>query len=1204
MSFSRRRNHEKKFTANYSHSNHNFVIQNLEGERIESEYLPAICILKNILQRGKPTLLSTFLQEKLGAIHKGSNFEQPYPLIDTEPPKWERTIRGDEKGNYYPAKKFYEELIPKYLPEFRFIQQLLIPEVPINEITQVDVDGFDEQQVDFYLPQAYLIIEIDGSHHEEEEQKGKDNERDIHTNYYDIQTIRIKTSDLEEENTVFLEKIESIEKRIRQEMEGQKKRKENGNKPFIGLDDYKTSFENGIDLSNPHYQATAIMRFQILLLELLEHGHMDFKKPWQFEVFERDAKDFAEPAIEDLIIWLEHLFNLQNVDFKKPKTNIKKVVSQKEFSIDKEVTKIDFSLLKRHTDEFQTHEEVIFVRTDYLDEFKHFRKGSFGNLRSPTIEPYDHFRVSICKEKVKYDLDIGEESSQKESLRFFLWNIFLQSSLNFDTCEFREGQLPIIANALSRNDTIGLLPTGAGKSACYQLAAILQPAISLVVCPLISLMQDQKDELDSAYFTRTNHITSDEPETKEKRQEEFGEKRYLFIFISPERLQRNSFRKEIDKVNKDIAYAVIDEIHCLSEWGHTFRFSYLNLVKTIRNKCPDSNFIGLTATSSLKVLKDIKVELSISNEDNIKTIEDYTRNELKFDIVDDNGKKYDELCHQINLLNPIDTINVGGSTTKCGLIFTPAVDGHRGCYKISQNLGNIPFFSGKSPTKKIRNNDGTEKKVPIFNKKEFSEKKRATQKGFKENEFSLLVATNSFGMGMNKGNIHYTIHYGIPMSMEALYQEAGRAGRDKEKFADGEEEAQCIVLLDTFSNEQILQEIWDEKTQVSRLKELQKQLKGDLSTILYLFLLNEDTVTEQFIITKQLYKYITSNAEKNKTDTIKVNDWQIKYKTKEKNKHTGQHEIKHANEKQTEKAIYRLAQLGVIKDWTVNASKTFELEVADSNEQSIKSHLEKTIHQYNPNKSFKEIDKEYQENFEIEYTKEFTKVEETITNKCIYYLHQWTYDHLVHNRKQSLKDLYEYCLDAVEGRKTPEQFKSALEHYFQISPLSRRLGDIAESPRIPAGWFEVFHHIEEETFTDTFINEEEQENMKSTLGRFLKDYKDNAGLYMISGLIRLLLDDYENADGRNRLESALSTLRKTKDCDDIVDRILKVGSQMNDKNKVLLAGSIHKFIDKPDLLNSLSEKWGENFTRLMIEQMNRELTSIKERVYGGLREVG
>ena len=294
----------KKYSANYSHSNHNFVIQNLKGERISNEYLPAICILKNILQRGKPTLLSAYLQEELGQIHKENNFRNSYPLIDKEQPNWERIIRGDEKGNYYPAKKFFEELIPKHLSEYQFIQQLIIPEIPINEITQVDVDEYANQQVDFYLPQAYLIIEIDGSQHENDKQK--DIIRDFHTAKYGIQTVRIKTVDLESENEVFFHKIAEIKDRIDKVKSNQETRKEK-DVTFISLSDYQSAYDNGIDFESSNCKATAIIRFQLLILELLENGLLNFENDWNLEILSRDISGFEKIAIEDLMVWFTHI---------------------------------------------------------------------------------------------------------------------------------------------------------------------------------------------------------------------------------------------------------------------------------------------------------------------------------------------------------------------------------------------------------------------------------------------------------------------------------------------------------------------------------------------------------------------------------------------------------------------------------------------------------------------------------------------------------------------------------------------------------------------------------------------------------------------------------------------------------------------------------------------------------------------------------
>src|SRR5438046_5764266 len=114
-----------KYTANYSYTNHNFVIQNIEGSRVHSEYLSAICILKNILHRGKPTLMSKYLQEVIGDIQNDENFNVPFTLIDSEIPNWSNTIKGDQLSNNFPAKEFFEKILPEnianLIPEYRYI---------------------------------------------------------------------------------------------------------------------------------------------------------------------------------------------------------------------------------------------------------------------------------------------------------------------------------------------------------------------------------------------------------------------------------------------------------------------------------------------------------------------------------------------------------------------------------------------------------------------------------------------------------------------------------------------------------------------------------------------------------------------------------------------------------------------------------------------------------------------------------------------------------------------------------------------------------------------------------------------------------------------------------------------------------------------------------------------------------------------------
>lgn len=1172
----------KKYSANYSNSNHNFVIQNLKGERITNEYLPAICILKNILQRGKPTLLSVYLQKELGQIHRAGDFRQAYPLIDKEQPNWERIIRGDEKGNFYPAKKFFEKLIPKYLGEYQFIQQLIIPEIPINEITQVDVDEYANQQVDFYLPQAYLIIEIDGSQHDSNKQK--DVIRDLHTAKYGIQTVRIKTVDLESESDVFFQKIAEIKDRIDQVKSKQETRKEK-DPTFISLSDYQSAYVNGIDFGDSNYKATAIIRFQLLILELLEKGILNLATDWEFEILQRDISGFEKIAIDDLMVWFTHIFQLHKIEFKKPKIYISHVNSVSEFSRDKSI-KIDFSLTKRYTDEFQINSNIIYVRTDYLDEFQYFKKGdSIDNLKFSSFEPYDYFKISAT-DTIKYKLKFGSKQEDENSLLFLVWNIFLQNdeSLDFKTLRFREGQLPIIANALSKNDTIGLLPTGSGKSVCYQLSAILQPAISFVVCPIKSLMYDQKADLDTAFFSRINHITSDDDvEDKEKIQNEFGQGKYFFIFISPERFQLKTFRQYFSAVNKEfnIAYAVIDEVHCLSEWGHDFRTSYLNLSNAIQRHTTDFNWLGLTATASINVLKNIQIELGIKQED-VKTPVDYTRKELEFIVVDDENNKPNAINTQLEILKEeIGALSEEGRDSKCGIVFTPTVNGKNGCYPLSLKLSehfqtNIKYYSGSVPKVEQR---------PIMGDKEFDEYKKVVQKEFKNNEFSLLIATKAFGMGINKGNIHYTFHYGIPGSMESLYQEAGRAGRDKTKFKSSK--AKCFVLLSKSNDDSVLSKIWDRDTTLTKVNELQGQTRGDINTNLFLFSLGLDVIKDEFEVIKKLF--IRFAASNKKDIRVKGNDIGT-------------------NKARTEKAIYRLSQLGVIEDWTIRnffRGGSFDVDFAVFSEESIKESLLFKIKEYDKEFSFDKIliDEKYSSYKRILNAP--TKY--SLIDKYILILLQWSYDNFAYNRRQSLKNIYELCCKYEATDKGKVDFKNSLEAYFKFSESSYILQHIAENPKDLEKWFTVFYQIDRNIVTNTFITRRQQKNLRDSLSRFLESYMHNTGLDLISGLVRLLLDDYGNSDGRDRLETSLEQIQYYESADKelIVEQILKIGQELSNNNKSYLAESLYKSFNSKEFLLRISKSLGDSFSMAtLVEHANNKLKTINEKIYGRFRKIG
>ena len=951
----------KKYSANYSYTNHNFVIQNLVNTRQESEFLPAILIIKNLIQRGKPTLMSQYLQSIYGSVHKETKlFKSPFVLINESSLEWNNTIKGDEENDYFPAKTFLEKRINEDLSEYEFIKQLIIPEIEINQITQRNDENFKHQCVDFFLPQANLVIEIDGQQHKEEVGRVIDSIRDNHLTLSKVLTVRIDTKDLEARNEIYLERIEQIKKQLDKYSR------------FLNL--YKTNFNLSFaeipeEIKKTKLLPTAIIRFQVLILELLESGIISLdNEKWLFEVKNQDVNGYENHSIEDIFEWLHHLLKLQKIPFNEPKFKIKKVEN---FS-NENCVKIDFSLLQRWTDENSLNEEVIYVRTDYLDLFHNRNKNKLDRI--------NYFKLSTSS-KYNYKLLFNEESDDLENLEFFLENIF-----GYD--KFNNGQISIIQNVLENNTTIGLLPTGGGKSLTYQLACLLQPCISFVVCPIKSLMYDQIRDLDQAYIQNVESINSDVIGAERTEiLDNYINGKYFFVFISPERFQTKDFRERLIAINSQLnfSYAVIDEVHCLSEWGHDFRTSYLNLSSTIKKYCPSINFLGLTATASVNVLKDIQLEFNI-NQKNVKTLTDYTRPELEFIVINDNGKKYQEIKTIVENHNKEDNLfDLDSENPKCGLIFTPFVNSGNGCFDLASKLTTnfkapVKFYSGSKP--KNYQND-----------LDFEKYKLKVQDEYKQNKFSLLTATKAFGMGINKKNISFTVHYGMPASMESLYQEAGRAGRDKS-------DAKCYVLLTKENPETDVETIFNPESTYEEIQTLRDQVGWngrDVFRQIFLYQNGLDSISNELELVTQLHNIYSESGTSKVVSASSLA----------------------SNKAKVEKAIYRLSNLGVILDWTVDDffNGVFTVTYNTFTEESIKSSLLKFI-------------KKYVDDFEfdnhsdrIKYTDILNNTEFPKFERLVKILLQWSYDKFGTNRRESLKNVYENCLkydDTIEGK---ESFK-------------------------------------------------------------------------------------------------------------------------------------------------------------------------------------
>jgi ATP-dependent DNA helicase RecQ len=316
----------------------------------------------------------------------------------------------------------------------------------------------------------------------------------------------------------------------------------------------------------------------------------------------------------------------------------------------------------------------------------------------------------------------------------------------------REGQEEVIRSVVEGRDTLAIMPTGAGKSLCYQLPGKQLPGTTVVVSPLLSLMKDQVDKLrelgiDAAQVNST--LTAKE-ETEVL--EQIGKEQREFVFVTPERLAQPGFLETLRSNRIDVF--VIDEAHCISQWGHDFRPSYLQL-RTAIEALGNPPVLALTATATPEVVEDILRQLGREDMQVIST--GTFRENLRLEVVRAANEET-KLGHLARLLAEIDGT---------GIVYTSTV---KDCEAVTEYLQGLGFA------------------VARYHGRLGSRERHRNQDRFMAGELKAVVATNAFGMGIDKPDIRFVIHYSMPGTLEAYYQEAGRAGRDGEP-------ARCVMLF-------------------------------------------------------------------------------------------------------------------------------------------------------------------------------------------------------------------------------------------------------------------------------------------------------------------------------------------------------------------------------------------------------------------------
>lgn len=1086
----------EKYSATYANTMKNFVFQNMPGMVRRSVYDGVICVVTNILQRGIPAFPSEYLSEQLGKLE--GCLDEPLRLLSDDTPMWRNTIKGNTSNSAdNPAEYFYHTLIPEYFGEYSFVQKLILPEAQIEDIAPTADHEFIDRQVDFYLPQAKLVIEIDGSQHEDTVQAAMDEDRDKHFKKNGIETVRLRTSALRARNQEFDQTMLEVLRIV---------------KASKDVKAYRDALR--VDAMNPaevlRIRYDMVLRFQLLILSLLRKGRIEVKSGrWEFTIIntDDDLQELFRIALNDLFQWLSHICKLCKLPFVKPDI----IINPQEPS-DVGVI-IDIDIFKRWTDEADYDKEVIFIRNDYYDNA-------------------DYFYVSTS-DSIQYELILDGEASDIPDLEFCLRNIF-----GFD--EFRDGQLPIIVNALRRKDTIGILPTGSGKSLCYQLAAILQPCISFVVCPIIALMYDQKDNLDRMGITRTNYISSGMTATvKSTTMKSFGDGRFLILWISPERFQTEDFRSNLQTINKNrnIALAVIDEVHCMSEWGHDFRTSYLNLVRTIKKYCPEARLLGLTATASQFVLNDVRREFELETE-NIKTVSNIRRIELQFRLLSvQSNTMYSTLVtvlKQYNKKHDNDLFNCRGKETKSGLIFCSYKTGPQGCADLANQLA-IDL--------------GVE--VDTYHADLHSNLRREVQNRYKNNEFPLLTATKAFGMGIDKPNIRYTIHYGMPGSIESFYQEAGRAGRDKKQ-------AGCTILYyNGPESDEDIRTLFDINTSISDIRNIQASLKSDLSGIFHLWLNNHNEIHDDLNMMQWVMEKI-QNPGNHQSAGMSIIKCDVTHKKAD-----------------VEQAVYKLTQLGLIDDWTIEKwDKTtgiIQAEFRHRSENEVRSRLFNIIRRYDD--GFDEANAEYRK-----YTDVLNDTELNEYTRYMKVLLMWSYDTIVYQRRQAIKTMWDACQNYVDGN----TLATFIENYFRFSDSTLALDEVVYKPLDSRLWFGLLFEDQE---TKIPLSKDAIDKLLPPLLRYLESYRFNPGLNYLSGMIRLLQNKFQDPDGFPRLQESFGRLGNLpeEEVNIIIENTLTLGRGASEEGRELLgelltdrfpdkASQIHNALsDKASLLYALSE---------------------------------
>ncbi len=672
----------------------------------------------------------------------------------------------------------------------------------------------------------------------------------------------------------------------------------------------------------------------------------------------------------------------------------------------------------------------------------------------PAFLPVE-FSVDLHSDFPRTPIDAETYEVAKPALTFFLQNVFRKQ-------DFRQGQGLAIWRTLRQEDTIVLLPTGGGKSIIYQLSGLLMPGITMVIDPIVALIEDQVEGLRRYGIERVTGISSALEQTERQtilRCAERGE--FQFILMAPERLQSPEFRDTVGVLRSSslINLAVIDEAHCVSEWGHEFRPAYLRLADTLRTICRDGSgtappLLALTGTASRAVLRDMMIELGIdqSRSDNVVRPDSFDRQELKFEI----RRERTSRTGMNALRGVLQTLphRFPGTTTQffdprrrdtsSGIVFVRAVN--------ARDWGLNATSRAVSDATRSRVGTYSGSTVPKgHDAKEWERVKQQNAREFKDNDVPILVATKAFGMGIDKPNIRFVVHNGMPGSIESFYQEAGRAGRDGKR-------AWCIAVTSEF-DERRTNALLDPNADLEDIRALFEKSRNDWNRM--------DDVTSAIFFHLDSFSGVrdeikqVNNVLSKLGDLTEANQVRITYRGE-------------TERKQFEYAIVRLVRAGVVADYEIDWSqKQFFVDIPRFDFNHCKAKVIKHVELAQPRRSriFAE---------RVHSISEKSPRESAID--LVSALIEFTYDVIERSRRRAIQE----AINLARIETTDAGIRRRIIEYLQEGVDSERIEELLSKPQDNLdGWWELIEKMQ------TAVDAGELRGLSI---RALESYPDDPGL--------------------------------------------------------------------------------------------------------------